>query len=454
MSEYDIRKTVCRLLVVTGLGLILFFAGCSREEDTAALSQEQINAALNQKQMPPKQPAAYFTTRPVNPRAVPEVVRISVPEELGGKAIWGSTGRDSRGHIWFGLCMAGTLGASARLLEYDPDTGEIHARGDVLSALKETGHYRDGDSQSKIHSQIIQAEDGYLYFASMDESGADYKQGTEPPTWGGHLWRLHLPDNKWEHLLSAPEGLIAVSGDSGKVYALGFFGHKLYQYDCKAGVVRSVEVGSVGGHISRNFITDYRNHAYVPRLRRNADTDKIRTTLVEFDADLKEIHETPLAYYCGDNARISHGITALQPMADHSIIFSTALGYLYRVTPPQHGYAAVREIGWLHPDKQRYVASLFTYTGKGYVMGLATDNKDTHPGKRYEWVVYHTDVPHIEAIGGTALDFTIKGENAPPDIFNCLLYGSTTRDNAGNFYVVGTWHSKGKPLILKVLCPK
>lgn len=444
MFGYNVRRTVGRMFVVTGLGLILFLAGCSQEEDAAVLSREQIK---------PKEPAAYFTTRPVNPRAAPEVVRISVPEKLGGKAIWGSTGRDRRGHIWFGLCMAGTPGASARLLEYDPETAELRSHGDVLSALKETSNYRDGDSQSKIHSQIIQAKDGHLYFASMDEAGADYKQGTEPPTWGGHLWRLRLPENKWEHLLRAPEGLIAVSGAGGKVYALGFFGHKLYQYDCKTSAVRSVEVGSVDGHISRNFVTDYRNHVYVPRLRRNADTNKVRATLVEFDADLKAIHETPMPHYCGDNPTTSHGITAIQPMADHSIIFSTALGYLYRIAPPQHGSAAVRKIGWLHSGKERYVASLFTYTGKGYVMGLATASKDTHSGKRYEWVVYHTDVPHKEVIGGTAMDFTVKGENAP-NLSYSLLYGSAARDNAGNFYVVGTWHAKGEPLILKILCPK
>jgi len=439
-----IRCAILPCLFAAGIIVSVSLAGCSRQDD----------APLDRAGKPkPEAPPAYFMQRPSDPRAIPSVTVIPVPEELGGNAIWGSTGRDSRGHIWFGLSMAATPGANARLLEYDPQKNRFHHRGDVLGALKESGLLRDGESQSKIHSRIVQAADGNLYFASTDEAGADYIKGTRPPRWGGHLWRLRLPENKWEHLATTTDGLIAVSAAGGKVYALGFFGHILHQYDCKTGALRSVEVGSVDGHISRNFVTDYRGHAYVPRVRRDAGTGDILATLVEYDDQLKELHETPLAHYTGDDPTASHGITAFQPMADFSVIFVTAAGYMYRVIPPKVGYARVEEVGWLHPEKRRYVASLFTYAGKSYVMGLATKSKDIGPGKRYEWVVYHAGVRHIKAIGGVPLDFAVTGKDAP-NLAECLLYGSVTRDNDGNFYVVGAWHPKNRPLILKVHCPQ
>ncbi|MFH1518439.1 MAG: hypothetical protein ABIH17_11240, partial [Pseudomonadota bacterium] len=190
MTTNRVRQAVLKLLLVVGLSAVSLLAGCSRQEDAPLQSQPPAQ---------PEKPPAYFTTRPADPRAAPTVVQIPVPKVPGSKAIWGSTGRDDRGHLWFGLSMIEALGASARLLEYDPEQAELRDRGDVLSALKESGRYRDGESQSKIHSQIIQADDGHLYFASMDHAGADYRLGTEPPTWGGHLWRLRLPENKWEH---------------------------------------------------------------------------------------------------------------------------------------------------------------------------------------------------------------------------------------------------------------
>ena len=57
----------------------------------------------------------------------------------------------------------------------------------------------------KIHSKIVQGPDGCLYFASMDEEG-ERTDGSRPPTWGSHLWRLRLSDGGWEHLFSAPKG--------------------------------------------------------------------------------------------------------------------------------------------------------------------------------------------------------------------------------------------------------
>ena len=401
--------------------------------------------------------AAAFRSMPVpaDPYAQPSVARIPLPEFPRDDAIWGATGRDDRGHIWLGVTAGRGDGASAHLVEFVPETGEFIDRGDVVSELKRCGVYREGESQEKIHTKIYQGIDGNLYFASTDLRGADFVGGTTPPTWGGHLWRLRLPGNEWEHLMATPEGLLALSVSGRFVYVEGFFGQKLYQYDCETGGVRSVEVGSLDGHISRNIFSDRYGHVYVPRLRRTGqpilglieDEQPVLATLVEFDTELREVKETALHYYVKRSPSSSHGLTAFQPMADGSIITMTAMGYMYRVIPRGGRSAKVASIGWLHPQGSRYAASLFTYAGERYVMGLTTGAKDKEAEPRdFEWVVYD-----LEEGRGTPLPFNIGGEDPPP-IGPCLLYGSATRDDQGRFYVVGRAKG-GSPLMLQVACP-
>src|SRR5262249_25940831 len=154
------------------------------------------------------------------PFTAPRASFIPLPSFPGAYAVWGATGRDSRGHIWVGISANGGSVPSAHLCEYHPDTGQVFDRGDVVSALERCGVCRRGESQQKIHSRIVQAADGHLYFASLDEQGEN-EDGSRLPTWGGHLWRLRLPENRWEHLHRVPEGLIAVAGAGKLIYALG-----------------------------------------------------------------------------------------------------------------------------------------------------------------------------------------------------------------------------------------
>ena len=139
---------------------------------------------------------------PADPYQVPRVRVIPVPDFPGAHAIWGSTGRDRRGHIWFGVSVDGGE-YSARLFEYDPVRDQVIPRGDVISARKAAGLHTPGERQVKIHSRIVQADDGYLYFASTDEQG-ERPDGSAPPKWGSHLWRLKPGENVWQHLHGGP----------------------------------------------------------------------------------------------------------------------------------------------------------------------------------------------------------------------------------------------------------
>ncbi len=390
---------------------------------------------------PAGQTPASFQLKPVLRDVAAKVEQIDLPEIPGGWAIWGASGADRNGHIYFGVTAHDVEVPSAHLFEYDPQSGKITDRGDVVGQLRAAGALREGEQQMKIHTRICQLGE-YLYFASMDEKGEDEIKGVLP-TWGGHLWRMSLKDGRWEHLKAVPEALIAVAVGGGKVYALGYWDHVLYQYDPASGEVRSVKVGSVVGHVSRNFIADSRGHVYVPRV--SEGELGTQAALVEFDPDLKELASTPLPFYFEGPPRHSHGIIALAELPDGSIVFGTHNGWLTRIRPSGQGPAEVEQLGWFHPDGPRYSSSLFPHGGR-YLMG------EVHGGfeRAYEWVVLDLDSGrrHVGPFEVT--------KPAGLSLGRASLYGSMARDPAGACYVVGVNTPPGsegisRPIALKVI---
>jgi hypothetical protein len=374
----------------------------------------------------------------------PKVVEIPIPLFAGAEAIWGGTGRDSSGHIWIGVCARGDGGA-AHLFEYVPETGKLVDHGDTVSELKQAGVYREGEGQIKIHSKIVQADDGYLYFASLDEEGESASRGLAPK-WGGHFWRFKPGNSHWEHLRAVPEGIVSVAGNGPWIYGLGYWDHVLYQYDTRKRSWRQARVGSVRAHVSRNIVVDRHGHAYVPRAREwrpnetaSHPAEPFSAELVEFDTDLKEVGSTPLQYYADVQAgRDSHGLTGLSYLADGSIVVATSIGQLYRITPSDSGAAKVEALGWLHPTGKAYAGSLFPLDGERYVTAV------TRSGAGFEWVTYDLTTEKSQA------------QKLPFEVPEMLLYGSSTRDDKGRFYVVGLQQGStrgSKPLLLQIELP-
>jgi hypothetical protein len=376
---------------------------------------------------------------------------VTFPTITGAHAIWGAVGGDADGHIWTAVSLKGIPAPSAHLFEYDPRLRQLMERGDVVSELKRGGIWREGERQEKIHSRIVQAADGHLYFSSMDEEGEKI-DGSRQPVWGSHLWRLRLPERRWEHLLATPEALIAVETAGRWVYALGYFGHVLYQFDCGSGQVRSIRIGSVDGHVSRNFLVDRRGHVYVPRLSRAEDDGSAgilaaltkpapEVQLVELDADLRQIGQTPLDNYLMKTPTATHGITALAKMADGSIHFITHPGWLYHLIPAEAGPATVRQIGPFNPKGRSHAACLFTPDGSRWLMG------PSRAGDQYEWI------RHDLATGAvTARPFDLVAAGLPRT-GSTLLYGSMARDSDGGCYIVGGHMSTRRPILLRIADP-
>jgi hypothetical protein len=369
------------------------------------------------------------------PTAPPPTVHVfAIPDFWGSFAIWGATGNDAQGHIWIGVTSNDDRGSgSAHLFELDPAAGVLTDRGNVVAELERLKLRRPGETQMKIHSRIVQAADGRLYFTSMDETG-EHDNGSKLPTWGGHLWRLG-PTLVWRHLAATPEALIAVAAGGPYVYQLGYFNHVLFQYDTRSAKLASVTVGSVLGHVSRNFFADARGHAYVPRTQR--DGDKTVASLVEFDADLHEVQSTPLDEYFERGAEDSHGIIATERDGADGWYFTTGKGRLYHVQPQASGPSSVTDLGWFHPAGSRYVASLFRDPASGALYGVSAPI--TYGSLKFEWVTHRSD-------GTVTIAPLLYGDSEFPS--SAVLYGSMTHDKAGRYYVVGSMNFK--PVVLQI----
>jgi hypothetical protein len=378
------------------------------------------------------------------------VTAIAIPAFPGASAIWGALGCDARNHIWVAVTADRVPTPSAHLFEFLPETNQLLPRSDVVAELQHAGLDRPGQQQMKIHSHIVPASDGYLYFASMDEKG-ERDDGSQPPTWGGHLWRLRPADSKWEHLLATPHALIAVAAGSHYVYALGYFGHVLYQYDTKTGQTNHVAVGSIAGHVSRNFLVDDRGHAFVPRVEYDpalGPKPKLRSwhaSLIEYDPQLREIAATPLPHYGQGNPTLSHGIVAFQSLPDRSVAFITHEGFLYLIQPPaSDGPATIKPIGYFDPADPAYVAALNLSSDQTKLQGLCRLHSDLYPHQAYQWITF-------DLTTGCRIVQPLALTNADPKILeDALLYGSSTRDPAGRVYVGGTILHQGKPLLLQI----
>jgi hypothetical protein len=357
----------------------------------------------------------YVFTEPTTDR-VPTIRPIALPPFHAAAAVWGSTGRDHRGRIYYGVSTDGDERLSAHLVEYDPATGHATDRGGAVENLRRLGLAKPGENQNKIHAKIWQAADGWLHFASMDEGG-EAEDGSRPPTFGSHLWRVRPDGGDWEHLAEVREAVIASAVGGRFVYYLGYFDHVLHQWDTAAGHrTGRVRVGSVGGHTTRNILADSRGHVYVPRVTANA------VELVEFDETLREVATFPLVGYGTAPDSSSHGIVGFAALKDDGIAYVTDRGQLYRLAPRASGSAVV-ELGSLHPDGECYCPTLVSVDGVTTVAGLGR-----RPGaSAWEWLTFDLKSRRT----------TARAVELPAEGTDVLVYGSATRDDGGRLYLGG-----------------
>lgn len=418
--------------------VLLSLVGCAPTVVPApTVAEVEIPKPVSRAKAPPKEPPPtaknfVFSDAPNDPARVPTVRAVEWPLFHAAASVWGSTGRDHRGRIYFGVSCDGAENLSAHLFEFDPETGQSIDIGGVIENLTRLNLAKPGIEQNKIHTKILQAADGCIYFASLDEGGEN-EDGSKLPTHGSHLWRRKpVADAEWEHIDEVREAVIASAVGGRFVYFLGYFGHVLYQVDTATGkVANSVRVGSVGGHTTRNFIADSRGHVFIPRPK--VEGTKTIVSLIEYDAQLQEIAAFPIAHYGTSPDASSHGIVGVTPLKNDSYAFVTDRGRLYRIDPRDTG-TAFADLGWFHPDGESYTPSLFTYDGETTLCGIGKRGADAG----YEWLSFD-----LRTKLATAKTIVI-----PIPVANTkglLIYGSTTRDDEGRFYVGGRYIIPGNP---------
>jgi hypothetical protein len=399
----------------------------------------------------------------------PKIQELLLPLSDGDEAIWGATGRDSKGNIYFGLASNASSELSAGLLRFTPQTGGVKLLGRVDEALSEGAAERQSSLQDKIHSKLYEAADGHLYFASLDETG-ETEDGMANGEAGGHLIRINSSTGKWESVLHTPESLISIGCSGRYIYALGYFGSRIYQFDTQTQASKSVPIASYGGHLSRNLLVTPSGHVLTIRVTPTAPDDaqpgtnwtapvpqdeakdqfqtseegtsrrRVLVELVELNTDLKELHAWPLPGYEAHGTTASQGITSFASLRDGSLLFTTQNGLLWHLHAVDGKPDRLESLGWIHPEGESASTAMFAPTGSDYLIAV------TKLGRRFDLLVYYLKLRESVKM---ALDPSSSRLLERP--LN-LVYGSETMDDFGNAYLAG-WKrmpSGYGPLVLQL----
>lgn len=414
------------LLVVLGLA---GYGWLADESDVTATVQTPVQSGF----APIRLDSGPFVKPSPRHFKAPHVQEIMLPNVGASDVSWGSVGRDSANNIYVGLSESYGDPRSASMIRWQSDTQRVETLGDVIQSLKHSNIAEPGESQGKIHSQFVTASDGLLYFTSFDEAG---ESNTRLPTWGGHLWRFDPIAKHWEHLLETPEALIAINTDGHYVYALGYWGHVLYQYDTTSGRVHKTEVGSVPGHVSRQILVDGEGHVYVPKLVSAANEQGFVAMLAELDNQLNVIHEFPLPEYYDTKMPRYRGIVGFTTMKNGDVYFTLHKGQLFHLRAEGSKDTKLEKVGFFNPAGEANIPSLFSIDGEQFVMG-ASRRKGSVP----EWLIYET-------VSGTTVSYPM------PELDGFLFFGTQVKDESGAMYLVGQHNSTRSPKVVRLSFPE
>lgn len=369
----------------------------------------------------------------------PILKSLDIPLKHGMNSIWGATGRDHLGRIYYGVsAWDGLDDPSAMLWRFDPSKEVFESLGSVNEKLDELGIRRSSpfpETQIKIHSKIYQAEDGKIYFSTQDEH-QEKEDGSSGALFGGRLFSFDLNSQQWECIHMAPEGLIALTARGRYVVAEGYFGHVLYQYDTQTKTIRSKRLGTFKGHVSRNIFMDRRMHVYGIRVRPADDQEqhgvyqvedqRQRVSLVELNTELEEVQDWPLDDYLLTGTTASEGITGFCELKDGSIVFVAQTGALWKLSIEKDG-AKIERLGWFSSEGPAFCGGLFCPFGQRYVCGFTIKKE----GAPYKWTIFDID---------RLTSHTLKLDSRSQALLNreqLLAYGTETIDHQSRAYVVG-----------------
>jgi hypothetical protein len=438
------------LLMLFRLLLCVVSSGCDSFEPIAASKSKNVldrgpkgltpqQDTISEEELRTLTDPSYGKKRELRFLRAPKLRSLEFPLSAGMNAIWGATGKDHLGRVYLGVsAWDGGDDPSASLWRYDPGVDSFELLGDINQTLSDLRIRKVNpfpETQIKIHSKIVQASDGKMYFASQDEH-QEKADGSSNALFGGRLFALDPILKKWECIYTAPEGLIALAARGHYVVAQGYFGHVLYQYDVDSKSIKSKKLGTVNGHVSRNIFMDRRMHVYGIRVRQaaqgehdgvyNVDEQLVRVSLVELDTQLEEVNDWPLEDYVITGTTSATGITGFCELVDGSIVFVAESGALW-IIRLQGDRSELNRLGWIGTDGPCFCGGLFSPYGERFVSGLTIKKGEAF----YRWNIF--DIEKRQS-------FSLKLDADSQKLLqrpNLLAYGSETIDHESRAYVVG-----------------
>jgi len=422
---------------------------------TPSISDSQKVDLLSKEELKERLEPSYAKKPEMRFLRAPKLRSLDIPLVHGMNSIWGATGRDHIGRMYFGIsAWDGLEDPSGSLWRFDPSSDAFECLGSVNEKLDELGIRVKSpfpETQIKIHSKIFQADDGRIYFSTQDEH-QEKEDGSSGALFGGRLISFEPKTQRWECILKSPEGLIALAARGRYVIAQGYFGHVVYQYDTESRTLRSKRLGTFKGHVSRNIFMDRRMHVYGIRVKPAGDDDqqgvyqvedqRLRVSLVELDTQLQEVQDWPLDDYLLTGTTSSEGITGYCELNDGSIAFVAQTGALWKISL-DNGNAKLDRLGWFSPEGSAFCGGLFCPFGERYICGFTIKKQ----GEPYKWTVFDMDKRQ---------SYTLKVDPHSQSLLNrehLLAYGTETIDHQSRAYVVG-WRqvNNGKaPHILQLI---
>ena len=185
--------------------VLLSSSACERSLPEDALSQEVDRSTIIERSYEARIGTA-FDAADSPPIIGVTANEIELPAE-GGDSIWGALGVTAENEVWVGISGSGSKGG--QLLTLTAVDNMARSRGSVVDQRSAGQSPEANQSQTKIHSRIREADDGFVYFTSMDETGESWRDN-RLPKYGGRLWRLKPGQEPWEQVMTAPEALIAL----------------------------------------------------------------------------------------------------------------------------------------------------------------------------------------------------------------------------------------------------
>ena len=402
-------------------------------------SSESLEKLLSREEVSRRLDSGYAKKPELRFLRAPKLRSLELPLMHGMNSIWGATGRDHLGRIYYGVsAWDGLEDPSATLWRFDPRNDSFEFLGSVNEKLDELKLRRRtpfSETQVKIHSKIFQAEDGKIYFSTQDEH-QEKEDGSSGALFGGRLFSVDPDSQNWECIHTAPEGLIALAARGRYVVAEGYFGHVIYQYDTQNKTVRSKRLGTFKGHVSRNIFMDRRMHVYAIRVQPAEGDDqqgvyqvegqRQRVSLVELDTRLEEVQDWPLDDYLLTGTTSSEGITGFCELNDGSIVFVAQTGALWKISM-DNDKAKLDRLGWFSSEGPSFCGGLFCPFGDRYVCGFSIKKE----GAPYRWTVFD-----IDRLTSCSLKLDQESQSLM-NRENLLAYGTETIDHQARAYVVG-----------------